>query len=139
MLAASATAGTLVGFGMVRGAPAYLLNAVAHLVLGPRAQAIRGFDPVFTLGGALLHLVTLLVYGFVFASLAGRLRGSALALAAVLFAGVAVLLDLVVLPITLRPGFERILSAPELVALYAELALALAVGARLFAPRAVVA
>ncbi|HJR64424.1 MAG TPA: hypothetical protein VJ803_12035 [Gemmatimonadaceae bacterium] len=139
MLAASATAGTLVGFGIIRGAPVYLLNTMAHALLGARALATRAFDLPVTVTGLALHVVTLILYGVIFITLCGRLRGWRLVLAAVAFAAVVALFDLVLLPPVLRPGFETVLGTGELVAIFVELATALVLGARIFDRRGVVA
>jgi hypothetical protein len=139
VLAASATAGTLVGFGIIRGSPVYLLNTMAHTLLGARALTTRAFDLPVTLAGLVLHIVSLIVYGVIFIRLCGRLRGWRLLLAATLFTTVIAVFDLVLLPPVLRPGFETVLGTAELLAIFLELAAALVLGARLLDPRVVVA
>jgi hypothetical protein len=139
VLAASATAGTLVGFGIIRGTPAYLLNTVAHTLLGTRALTTRAFDLPVTVTGLVLHALTLILYGVIFITLFASLRGWRLVLAAALFAAAVGFFDVVLLPPVLRPGFETVLGTGELVAIFIELAAALVLGARIFDRRGVVA
>ncbi|HJU65343.1 MAG TPA: hypothetical protein VJ596_06670 [Gemmatimonadaceae bacterium] len=139
MLAASATAGTLVGFGIVRGAPVHVLNTIAHTIFGARALTAREFDLPVTVTGIAVHYLTLIIYGVVFAILFGRLRGRQLMLSAAAVTGIVAVFDLLILPPLLRPGFESVLGTGELATIFLELAVALAVGTRIFAPRSVVA
>ncbi|HEU4566300.1 MAG TPA: hypothetical protein VFS05_16675 [Gemmatimonadaceae bacterium] len=128
LIGAAATAGALIGFGVARGAAWRPINTIAHLVIGYRAEITDGFDPLVTLLGLGVHVASLVAWGVLFSLLAARLRGVRLLLAALLFAAGAFALDHLLLPVRLKPGFELVLSWPELVALYAVLALALAAG-----------
>jgi hypothetical protein len=127
-VAAAATGGAMLGFGLARGAAWRPINTVAHLVLGYRAEITDGFDLVVTPVGILVHVGSLALWGVLFALLAARLRGAVLVVAALLFAAGAFLLDHRLLPVRWKPGFELVLSLPELLALYLVLALALALG-----------
>lgn len=133
LLAAAATAGVLVGFGMARGAAAAPLNAIAHLAVGERAHFITASDPAVTVLGLVLLLGWLLLAGVLFALLFGWLRGAALWLAAFGFTAALALVDLALVPERFRPGFERALVPAEVVVVYLVLAAALALGARFFA------
>jgi hypothetical protein len=130
VVAAGATAGTLLGLGRARGAAFALLNDAAHILIGSRALSVDTFSAQVTGLAMLVHLASLLLWGVLFALLAGGLRGWRLAIAAVLFAGGALALDVLVLPPSLRPGFETAMTAGELALLYAVLAAALAIGVR---------
>ena len=131
VVAAAATAGTLVGFGLARGEAWRPLNAVAHLVLGYRARLMDRFHPVVTPAGIALHLLFVVIWGVLFALIAARLRGWRLAIAAAALGAAAFVVDTRLLPERLDPGFPALLTRPELLALYAVLAAALALGLRL--------
>ena len=130
LIAAAATAGVLVGFGLARREPLRALNAVAHMVVGTRAYYVSGFHAIVTPLAIAVHVASVVLWGILFAALAGRLRGARLTVAAAGLAALAFLIDYRVVPDRLRPGFESALSAHELAALYAVLAAALALGVR---------
>jgi hypothetical protein len=125
LIVAAATAGALVGFGIVRGAPMLPLNAVAHVALGSRALLFDRFDPTVTIIALALHTLSLVVWGALFALIADRARGVLLGIAAAIFTAVVYFADVHLLPERLRPGFERVLSATEVVSVYVLLALSL--------------
>jgi hypothetical protein len=128
VIAAAATAGALIGFGRARGAAWRPLNAVGHLLLGYRARLMDRFDPLVTPVGIALHVLSVVLWGVLFALIAARLRGWRLAAAAAALGAVAFVIDIHLLPDRLGPGFPAILSRPELIAVYAVLAAALALG-----------
>jgi hypothetical protein len=130
LIAAAATAGALVGFGLARRAPLRPLNAVAHLLIGSRALFVEGFDVAVTPLGIALHTLSVVVWAVLFAVIAGGLRGLRLVASAAALAALAFLIDYVFVPERLQPGFEATLSAAELAATYTVLALALAAGVR---------
>jgi hypothetical protein len=72
-----------------------------------------------------------MICAIIFAYLAGRWRGIGLMFAALIYSGLVLVVDLIALPARFSPGFETILSRPELGAVYCVLALALAAGVRL--------
>ena len=127
-IAAAATAGALIGFGRARGSPAAPLNAVAHILIGSRAQVIDGFDLAVTLMALGLHVLSILIWGVLFALFAARLRGTRLLTAAALFTAAVFVADYYLVLPHLRPGFEAVLSRGEVAAVYVLLALSLAVG-----------
>lgn len=130
IIAAAATAGTLLGLGRARGAPFGLLNDAAHILLGERARIVETAHAQITSLAMLVHVVSLLIWGVLFALLAGSARGWRLALTAALFASAILAIDTLLLPPALRPGFETAMTLPELVLLYAVMAGALAFGVR---------
>lgn len=129
-IAAAATAGALLGLGRARGETFTLLNDAAHVVIGERARIVENANLVVTGVAMLIHLASLLAWGVVFVVVAGSLRGWQLLLAALVFSGVVYAVDLLLLPESLRPGFETAMSAGELALLYVILAAALWLGAR---------
>jgi hypothetical protein len=112
----------LVGFGLSRGTPARPLNAIAHLVVGMRAQATASFDPLLTTLGLLLHTGSVLIWGILFAHIAGRLLGWRLGASALLFSLAILVLDLFLLPRRLSPGFQFTLSRGEVLVVYLAMA-----------------
>jgi hypothetical protein len=128
LIAAAATGGALVGFGIARGAPLLPINAVAHLLLGSRAFLFDGFDPLVTSLGVILHIVSVILWAVIFALLTTRLPTFAIWLTATLFTAAVYLADVHILPDRLRPGFERVLTTTELLSAYLLLALSLALG-----------
>ncbi len=126
VVAAAATGGVLLEFGREQGALFRPFNAIAHIVVGPGTLIAYAFDPIATPLGIVLHVVTVVVWGVLFALVAGGARGLALVGIAVLFTGAVALVDLVLLPRRLHPGFDEVLSSPQLVFVYLILALALA-------------
>jgi hypothetical protein len=134
LVAAAATAGVLVGFGVARREPLRMLNAVAHMVIGTRAYYTVGFDALATPLALALHALSVVLWGVLFAALAGRLRGARLAAAAALLAAAAFLIDYHLVPERFRPGFETLLTTGELAALYAALGASLVAGLRWAAP-----
>jgi hypothetical protein len=128
MIAASATAGTLLGFGIHLGTPARPFNAIAALALGPGAQAVYGFSPLPTLLGILLHVAAMIAWGVVYELLVARTRGY---LTASLVVAVAALTALLLPSRLFGVGPAALLSIGNLVALSVVLAVALPLGMRL--------
>jgi hypothetical protein len=133
-IAASATAGALVGFGLRQGTPLRPFNAVARLLLGARADGVWGFDPVVTLVGALLHVTVMLAWGFLCVGLAGTRRGIAAFAAAVGVTLAALAVDLLVVERGLHAGLSGVLSSGQVVVLHLVLLVALALGMRFASP-----
>jgi hypothetical protein len=131
VIAAAATAGALVAFGHAHGATLRPINAVAHVLLGSRALLFDEFDPVVTIAGLIVHVISLAIWGVIFAVLARPLRGAALLLAGVVFAALAYLADYAILPAQLRPGFENVISRAEIIIVYVVLGVSIAVGLKL--------
>ena len=128
VIAAAATAGVLVGFGLARGAAFAPLNAIAHIALGSRAHLFDDFDPVVTLTGIALHTLSVVVWGVLFALVAWRLPTALVWIGAGLMAVVAYVAYYHLLSERLRPGFERVLSTTEVASVYVVLAATLALG-----------
>src|SRR5687767_12650724 len=129
LVAAAATAGALVGFGWVRGSPLQPLNTVAHVLLGSRAFYMREAHPLVTPVGILVHVLSLVVWGTLFSLGSGRHRGVWLWVGAVLFAIAVAIVDFLLLPARLSPGFETVLSRGEIIVIYALMASAMGVAA----------
>lgn len=136
-IAAAATVGVLLGLGRARGAAFDLLNDTAHLVLGERARLVSSAHLTVTTIAMLVHIASLLAWGVLFTLFAASLRGWRLAIAAVVFAGTILAIDILLLPAALRPGFETAMTSGELVLLYAVMAAALALGLRVVPQRPV--
>jgi hypothetical protein len=128
VIAAAATAGVLVGFGLARGAALAPLNAVAHMALGSRAHLFDDFDPVVTLTGVMLHTLSIVLWGVLFAFVVWRLPTMWVWIGAALMGTIAYIVDYHLLHESLRPGFERVLSTVEVASVYVVLAAALALG-----------
>ena len=129
LVAAAATAGALVGFGWVRGSPLQPLNTVAHVLLGSRAFYVREAHLLVTPLGILVHTLSLIVWGIVFSLGSRRERGLWLWVGAVLFTIAVALVDFLLLPARLSPGFETVLARGEIIVIYAIMAAAMGVAA----------
>ena len=130
-LAAAATAGTLLGFGLRQGTPARPFNAVASLLLGDAAHGIWGFHPVVTVVGVIVLVALALVWGMLFARLAGKLRGLRLAGLALVVAAAALAVNLLIASRLSGASVSDALAPAQFVALHVVFGAALAVGMRL--------
>jgi hypothetical protein len=130
LLAAAATAGALVGFGMRERAPARFFSAAGQQLRGVPAFVTpdRGFGTAAWLGIA-QHLVVVALWAVLFTSLAARLRGLALVGAAAAFATAVFVVD-GVLPDALRLAAGA-LSGPQRLVVAIVFASALVAGMRL--------
>jgi hypothetical protein len=126
LVAAAASAGALVGFGWVRGEPLQPLNAVAHVVVGSRAFEVSAGHPLVTSAGVLVHAISLVAWGIVLSLILGRTRGAPTWAIALAFAALVAVIDLVVLPARLSPGFETMLTRGEVVVVYVVMGVAMA-------------
>lgn len=125
-VAAAATAGVLLGFGIARGAAMRPINSVAHILIGSRAYYMVGFDWFVTPLAALLHVALTCVAATLFAMLAVRTDGVKLyALAAAYAVALWSVIEFVLAP-RLRPGFESGLSNAEILIVYLVMTLVLA-------------
>jgi hypothetical protein len=134
LLAACATGGALLGFGVRQGIPSRPFNATARLLLGARAEGVWGFVPAVTLTGVALHVTVMLVWGLVYAHVARAQRTGARIALAIAVAAAALLVDLLVVERALHAGVSGVLSPVQVVATHVVLAAALAVGMRLAFP-----
>jgi len=128
LIAAAATAGVLIGLGSAHHAAMRPLNSVAHILIGSRAYYMEGVDPIVTPLGVVAHVLSIVIWGILLATVTRTLGGVRLYGAALAFAGFTWLVDLRLLPERLRPGFESGLSAAEIATVYLVLALSLAWG-----------
>ena len=129
IVAASATSGALLGFGIRLGAPAWAFNAVGAILLGPGAQEATGFLPGATLLGLGLHVVAMLGVGLLYAAIVSRSAGHSVAWAGIVSAGV--LAGTLAVARLFGVGLGALLPAASVVAFCILLALSLAVGMRL--------
>lgn len=130
LVAAAATAGALVGFGWVRGAPLQPLNTIAHVLLGSRAFYVREAHPLVTPLGLGVHVLSLILWGVLFSEAVGRRRGAWLWAGAVLFAVAVAAVDFLLLPARLSPGFETVITRGEIIVVYALMAATMGMAAR---------
>lgn len=131
VLAASATAGVLVGFGLRQEMPARAFNAAGSIVLDRRTDGVWQFDALVTPVGVLVHIAWMIMLGIVLALVATNRRGIWLLLLAVLVSLAAFALNAYVVPPHLRPGSYALGNTAAVVVLYATLALGLAAGVAL--------
>jgi hypothetical protein len=130
-LAAAATAGALLGFGIQHGTPARPFNAIASLLLSDRAHGIWGFHPVVTLVGLLAQVALSLGWGLLFARIASGMRGLRLTATALLVAVLAMVAHVILATRILDAHVSDVLAPAQVVALHAVLGIALAMGMRL--------
>ncbi|MFN2567282.1 MAG: hypothetical protein ABR499_19980 [Gemmatimonadaceae bacterium] len=130
-LAAAATAGALLGFGIQQGTPARPFNSIATLLLGDRAGGIWGFHPVVTVVGVLAHLAVTLGWGLLFARLARGMRGLRLAGAAVVATVATLAVHVLIAGRLLGMNVSDVLVPAQVIALHIVLGVALGVGMRL--------
>jgi hypothetical protein len=113
------------------GRPVAPLNAPSHWLWGDRALRQGGASWRYTGIGGLTHLGSSLFWAALYDQLRRRRRHptpqNAIADAAVT-AGIAAVVDLVVVPRRLTPGFERQLSKRGVAEFYAAFAAGLAIG-----------
>ena len=131
LISAAATAGVLVAFGMGQRRPFLAFNVAAHGIFGEQARMVTVAHPLITPAGIVVHLVAVVACSVLFAILAHRRRMLVVAIAAAAMVAVLFALNTRVLPTSMRPGYEIILSQGQLFFLYLTLAIALVVGTRL--------
>jgi hypothetical protein len=136
LIAAAATGGALLAFGMGLNRPWLPFNLAAHVLLGGRAAVVAGPHAMVTPIGVLVHIGAILIWGILFVAIVGRRRWAVMLPAAVLFALTVFLLNTRIFPISLRPGYESVLSDAQMMFLHFALGVTLVVGTRLaFSPR----
>ena len=128
-VAAAATTGALLGFGLRQGMPARPFNVAASMILGEAAAGSWGFHRLATPVGVVLHVVAVLALGMLAATLAVRSRRLR-----VVGASVIVSLGAAILHIVLAgrdASSTRALTIPQLIVVYLLLTAGLMVGMRL--------
>lgn len=129
ILAAAATSGAVLGFGIRAGMPSRAFNAIAALILGDAARGVWGWDSVVTPVGIALLVGMMLGWGLLFSFIAGRARGWRLIAIA---AGTALAAWMVSTTAFAQLGeASRVMGPGQLAGLHFVLAVALAVGMRL--------
>ncbi len=126
-VAASATAGALIGFGLRFGTPARPFNAISSIVLGARAQGEWAFALVPTVVGVILHIAFSLACGVIYAELVDRLRRDYVA---ALIVAIAAFFVSTLLATLVGIGLATLLPIGERLALAAVLGLSLPLGMR---------
>lgn len=133
----AAMTGLLFGIGRRAGTPWRPLNAAAELLIGTRADGVWNFQPGVTPTGCLVVLVLSMMAGFVAACVTVSRRTPYVFLSSACVALAGYFLHLHVVAARSPGGLAALLSMGELRALYATLAVALAIGIRLaFSPAA---
>jgi hypothetical protein len=134
LIAAAATAGVLVAFGMGQRHPFLAFNMAAQVVIRASvagSEPVAGPHPLLTPVGIIVHLVAVILWSTLFAVVAGHRRAVIAWAAAASTAIVLFALNTRVLPPSFRPGYEIILTNGQLFFLYFTLAVSLVVGTRL--------
>lgn len=116
------------------GNPAGPINAVSHILWGDEAAAADQADASHTAAGLALNAAAVTTWAGVHELLmprTGPRRPGHALLAGAAVAGLAFVTDYHLVPKRLTPGFEKRLSNPSLLGVYAALALSLAAGSLL--------
>lgn len=129
IVAAAATTGALLGFGLRQGMPARPFNVTAALVLGDAAAGSWGLHPVATPVGVVLHITGVLALGVAASLLAGQRRWRRTVMTSVIVSAGAGILHLAI--VAGREGSERALTVAQLIVVYLLLTTGLVVGMRL--------
>lgn len=131
LIAAAATGGALLAFGMGLHRPSLPFNLAAHVLLGGRASLVDGVHGLVTPVGILVHILAIVTWSVLFTMTVGRRDWRVAVPAAVLFGGVVFLLNTRLFPVSLRPGYESVLSLAQMVFLHVTLAATLLLGTRI--------
>lgn len=131
LLAAAATGGALLAFGMGLSRPWLPFNLAAHVVLGGRASLVTGVHPLVTPVGVLVHVAAIMIWGILFAGLVGWRGWRVTASAAAIFGATVFLLNTRLFPVALRPGYESVLSGTQMLFLHVTLVVMLVIGTRI--------
>ena len=129
IVAAAATTGALLGFGLRQGMPARAFNVAASLVLGDAAAGSWGFHRLATPLGVVLHVAGVLALGIVAALIATRSRRHRVVIASVIVSAGAGIMHFALLG--RDASASRALTIPQLTVVYMLLAAGLMVGMRL--------
>jgi hypothetical protein len=133
LLAAAATAGVLVGFGLRHGSSLDPFHVYGRAALGAATGRVASRD-LAILAGFLAHTLWMLLWGVCFSVVATPLRGSRTALAALAYAALLGVLSVSIVPGALGAASLATLSAAQRVFLVLVVAGTLTAGMRL-APR----
>jgi hypothetical protein len=133
-VAASATAGTLIGLGRRDATSWYAFNVASSHLVGPRAAALFGFVFPDTILGLVVHLIVVLALSVLLLHLVRRQHLPLWATAA----SISLLAALISIGLARRgsPSLAGVLPIGDLVIYHIVLAVALGVGIRFALPRA---
>ena len=129
LIAAAATGGALMGFGLRFGTPLRPFNTIAASVLGPVAFTAGNAPSIVTAIGVAVHVVACLAWALAYAWVVDRTAGHEW-----LWGVATALMAFVVTSIVARAldvGLGTLLSVPQRVVIAVALAIALPVGMRL--------
>ena len=130
IIAAAATGGALLGFGVRAGTPSRPFNGIATLVLGDQARGVWGYVGTVTVTGILLHVAIMTGWGMLFVALSARRRGWQVPALAAAVSSVAWLVSKAVVLRQMGAGMSSVLGSGQLVLLHVVLAVALVLGMR---------
>lgn len=137
VIAAAATCGALLAFGMGLQRPWLPFNLAAHVVLGSRASLVDGPHTLVTTVGLLVHVVAIMIWALMFVMVVRSRRALIVVPAAIAFAALVFLLNTRLFPVALRPGYESVLTFGQMLFMHFTLAVSLVIGTRLaFSQRA---
>ena len=128
-MAAAASTGALLGFGLRQGMPARPFNVTAAVILGDAAAGSWGFHRLATPVGFSLHIAAVLALGVAAAFLATRARRIGPVVASVIVSVSAAILHIALLG--RDASATRALTIPQLIVVYLLLCAGLVVGMRL--------
>jgi uncharacterized membrane protein len=130
IIAAAATGGALLGFGLRAGTPSRPFNGIATLVLGDQARGVWGYVSTITITGIVLHVVIMVGWSMLFVALAARRRGWQVPAIALGVAAAAWFVSREVVLRQVGAGMSSVLGTGQLVALHLVLAVSLVLGMR---------
>ena len=129
LVAAAATTGALLGFGLRQGMPARPFNVAAAMLLGEGAAGSWGFHRLATPVGLALHVVAVLALGVVAAFIATRSRSLRSVGASVIVSVGAGIVHIAL--VSRDASATRALTVPQLIVVYLLMGAGLVVGMRL--------
>lgn len=130
IIAAAATGGALLGFGIRAGMPSRPFNGIATLVLGDQARGVWGYVGTITVTGIVLHVAITVGWGVLFAALAGRRHGWQVTALAMVVSAVAWVVSRTIVLRQVGAGMSSVLGSGQLAVLHVVLAVALVLGMR---------
>ena len=128
-VAAAATTGALLGFGLRQGMPSRPFNVAASVILGEAAAGSWGFHRMATPVGLALHISAVVALGMLAAVLATKSRRLRTVGASVIVSFGAAILHLALLG--RDASSTRALTIPQLIVVYLLMGVGLMVGMRL--------
>ena len=131
MVAAMATAGALVGFGLRDGTVGRSFVVAGGAILSRLGIPVLPHQVAAVTIGVMLHFAWIVALGVCFALVARTLRGAMLVLAALAFTGIVYVLADRVVPAVVHATLTALFSTARVVFVHVILALGLAAGMRI--------